>query len=257
MITNITKCIALLGALAALASGCATDEELNDKATEGSGKQITITAGTDIGSNTRVAYDDDKIGGMGDPLTWELGDKLAVSGFTYDGDPMGNAEYLLKEEDAGKSVGSFVGNEITGAIIYNVVYPADFGQTLGEQTQVGRNNSAHLKKSIILLANGIDNLNNITLSMGSSILKFDLTNCPPRIGILKKLRWIAETAGGMRTLELLFPEEGEGVVNIDESNNALTAYLGFLPSEMSIKPGGKFRLELVGKETAYSLKRLL
>lgn len=247
------KSIALMGMLAALASGCAADEEMSDKAAGGSGKLMTIMVGTESGSNTRVSYDE----GEDDipSLTWELYDKLGVAGYTLDKDFVGKKDYLLNAEDHGKSVGAFTGDKIGLAETYYVYYPhtiinesgsGDF--TIGDQTQVGDKSTAHLKSNIILHAADVRNLNNITLSMHSSILKFALSGIPKEVGTLKELRWVVETATGEKTLKLAFSTASTNKIQFSDTKNDLTAYLAFMPEDMAIKPGGKFRVELIGNK---------
>lgn len=243
--------VALMGTLAALASACAVDEEMGDNATGGSGKLMTITVGTESGSNTRVSYGE----GQDDTpsLTWELNDKLAVVGHNADGVFKGKKEYLLDEADHGETIGAFTGEEIAEAEIYNVYYPHTVvnelgipGFTIGEQIQVGDNSKAHLKNNIFLQSADVIDLGNITLSMRSSILKFALSGIPKEVGTLKELRWVVETASGEKTLKLAFSTASANKIQFSDTKSDLTAYLAFMPEDMAIKQGGKFRVELIG-----------
>lgn len=243
--------VALMGTLAALASACAVDEEMGDNATGGSGKLMTIMVGTESGSNTRVSYSE----GQDDTpsLTWELNDKLAVVGHNTDGAFKGKKDYLLDEADHGETIGAFTGEEIAEAEIYNVYYPHSVvnelgipGFTIGEQIQVGDNSTAHLKNNIFLQSADVTDLGNITLSMRSSILKFALSGIPKEVGTLKELRWVVETASGEKTLKLAFSTASANKIQFSATKSDLTAYLAFMPEDMAIKQGGKFRVELIG-----------
>lgn len=240
--------VALMGTLAAMASGCAADEEMSDNATGGTGKLMTITVGTESGSNTRVSYDE----GQDDApsLTWELNDKLAVLGYSSDGVFTGKKEYLLDEADHGKTIGAFTGEEIAYADIYHVYYPHtvadEWDFIIGEQIQVGDNSTTHLKNNIFLRSAPLTSLNNITLSMRSSILKFALSGIPKEVGTLKELRWVVETASGEKTLKLAFSTASANKIQFSDTKSDLTAYLAFMPEDIAIKQGGKFRVELIG-----------
>lgn len=243
--------VALMGTLAAMSSGCAADEEMRDNATEGTGKLMTIMVGTESGSNTRVSYDE----GQDDTpsLTWELNDKLAVVGHNADGVFKGKKDYLLDEADHGETIGAFTGEEIAEAEIYNVYYPHTVvnelgipGFTIGEQIQVGDNSTAHLKNNIFLQSASVTSLNNITLSMRSSILKFALSGIPKEVGTLKELRWVVETASGEKILKLAFSTASANKIQFSDTKSDLIAYLGFMPDDMSVKPGGMFKVVLVG-----------
>lgn len=246
-------------ALAALAAGCAADESLTDATTTDAADTplITITVGTGTDADTRVAYTEDD---EGNPLqlTWQGSDKLKVAGFDDSGAYKGSLNYILSS-GGGKSRASFTINEndkteIAGATKYNVYYPghrigidettgaATF--SLGEQSQMGDNNPAHLRYNIFLQATDVTDLSNVTLSMQSSIMKFVLSGVPEAVGTLKTLRWTAETADGPRILELKPSDEVK--ITFNSSKTDLTAYLSFLPDDMKVKSGGKFSVTLEG-----------
>lgn len=243
--------------LTALTSGCASDDEvLKDNTDKGSGTpQQTITVGTE---STRVAYDDETL-----KLTWQDDDKLVVIGYNHELNSSESAEYVLSD-GAGSQKGSFTGNKIDGATEYHVYYPAasvkvdDSGNatfTFGEQMQNGNGSTDHLRNNIFLQATDVEKLSNITLAMQSSIMKFDLSNVPSEVGTLKKLIWEVETENGFKSLELAFSSEESNKVSFD-GNNALTAYLAFLPEEMKVKKGGKFSVTLVGDKAYYAEKTI-
>ncbi len=250
----------LASALVALAAGCAADDALTDGTANGSnagtGKQVTITVGTAAGTSTRVAYDDDKAGSADNgALTWQAGDQLKVAGFGEADAYKGSEDYTIAAEDAGKVKAPFTGTEITDATTFNVYYPATVSidattgaatLALGTQVQEGDNSTAHLRGNILLQATGVTDLGNIELQMQSSIMKFSLSGIPAAVGTLKTLTWSVETANGTESLELAFPRTGDHLVTFDATKSDLTAYLAFLPGDMTLKAGGKFTVTLMG-----------
>lgn len=237
----------LMCTLASTIISCSGNEELTDEITNtGKDELITITVGTGANTNTRVSYDDDKVGSSNeDALKWEEGDKLLVAGYA-DGTLKGKEIYVISE-GVGKTKASFTGTAIEGATTYSVYYPSSItvdeptgGATFSPsaQTQNGNNNTVHLRDNIFLQATNVTDLNNITLEMKSSIMKFELSNIPTDIGSLKSLIWIVETDNGSKNM----------VLNLSSiaDNQALTAYLSFISEEMSVKTNGKFTVILQG-----------
>ena len=237
----------LMCTLASTIISCSGNEELTDEITNtGKDELITITVGTGANTNTRVSYDDDKVGSSNeDALKWEEGDKLLVAGYA-DGTLKGKEIYVISE-GVGKTKASFTGTAIEGATTYSVYYPSSVtvdeptgGVTFSPsaQTQNGNNNTVHLRDNIFLQATNVTDLNDITLEMKSSIMKFELSNIPTDIGSLKSLIWIVETDNGSKNM----------VLNLSSiaDNQALTAYLSFISEEMSVKTNGKFTVILQG-----------
>ena len=245
----------LMCTLASTIISCSGNEELTDEITNtGKDELITITVGTGANTNTRVSYDDDKVGSSNeDALKWEEGDKLLVAGYA-DGTLKGKEIYVISE-GVGKTKASFTGTAIEGATTYNcLLYTSDAADerssvTVDEptggatfspnaQTQNGNNNTVHLRDNIFLQATNVTDLNNITLEMKSSIMKFELSNIPTDIGSLKSLIWIVETDNGSKNM----------VLNLSSiaDNQTLTAYLSFISEEMSVKTNGKFTVILQG-----------
>lgn len=243
MKTTKWKSVALMGMLVAVTSGCATDEEMSDKAIGSNGKQMTIMVGTESGSNTRVSYDEDQDDTPW--LTWELGDKLFVDGFEG-GVFVESKVYLLNAEDHGKTIGAFTGDEIVGADRYHVFYPRKGGLSIVEQTQVGDKSTAHLKDNIYLETYYATDLSNISLSMQTCILKFVLSGIPKEVGTLKQLKWVIDTPSSEQTHTLNFSTAPADKIQFSDTKDDLTAYLAFSHVATMIKQGGKFRVELVG-----------
>ena len=237
----------LMCTLASTIISCSSNEELTDEITNtGKNELITITVETGANTNTRVSYDDDKVGSSNeDALKWEEGDKLLVAGYA-NGTLKGKEIYFISE-GVGKTKASFTGTAIEGVTTYNVYYPSSVtvdeptgGATFSPsaQTQNGNNNTVHLRDNIFLQAINVTDLNDITLEMKSSIMKFELSNIPTDIGSLKSLIWIVETDNGSKNM----------VLNLSSiaDNQALTAYLSFISEEMSVKTNGKFTVILQG-----------
>ena len=237
----------LMCTLASTIISCSSNEELTDEITNTSKDElITITVGTGADTNTRVSYDDDKVGSSNeDALKWEEGDKLLVAGYA-NGTLKGKEIYFINE-GVGKTKASFTGTAIEGATTYNVYYPSSVtvdeptgGATFSPsaQTQNGNNNTVHLRDNTFLQAINVTDLNDITLEMKSSIMKFELSNIPTDIGSLKSLIWIVETDNGSKNM----------VLNLSSiaDNQALSAYLSFISEEMSVKTNGKFTVILQG-----------
>mgnify|MGYP001206408459 CR=1 FL=1 len=237
----------LMCTLASTIISCSGNEELTDEITNtGKDELITITVGTGANTNTRVSYDDDKVGSSNeDALKWEEGDKLLVAGYA-NGTLKGKEIYFISE-GVGKTKASFTGTAIEGATTYSVYYPSSVtvDEPTGEvtfspsaQTQNGNNNTVHLRDNIFLQAINVTDLNDITLEMKSSIMKFELSNIPTDIGSLKSLIWIVETDNGSKNM----------ILNLSSiaDNQVLTAYLSFISEEMSVKTNGKFTVILQG-----------
>lgn len=261
---HIKNVLPLVPMLLLLSMSCT--EELNSPGAETTGKkQINLWVEMPGEAVARVAYDDSKAGSPGnDALTWQEGDQLTVTGYDAGGEKVGEEIYTLNSGDAGKTRASFTGNAIEGAVSYYVCYgdaKLEYIYVDGEiflvyvpylsssQMQEGDGSTAHLRDNIILTAKHTA-LDNITLEMRSSLLKFSLSNVPVEVGTLQKLVWTVETANGSESITLNFSaEEGKKVV-FGNGKSDLTAYLAFLPgSRMAVKPDGKFGVTLVGDRT--------
>lgn len=228
-------------ALVSVLLGC-TGDEINTLGT-GCKRMMTFHVSTpyDNSPKTRIAYNDTKL-----ELTWQTGDKLAVLGFA-ENVYKSSEDYFYSGED-GATSGDFTGLEIDEATSYNIYYPNSITVAEGAgivslnmdgQTQIGNNNTDHLRNYILLEATGITDLNYINLKMKSSILKFELSNIPVEIGTLDALVWETETDTETKSTTL-------NLKDIALENQSLTAYLSFMPEEMSVKTGGIFTVTLIG-----------
>lgn len=241
-----------VAALAMGFAGCASDNEPTSAAGKDadSQKELTFTAGTpdDGSTQTRVAYED-----AGLKLTWQADDKLLMVGFDG-GTKIGQKDYTYIGTP-GATSGDFTGDVVTDATTYSAYYPhtvqldtygANPTLSMDGQTQSADKNTAHLKGYMLLQAEDIPSGGSFSLTMKSSIMKFYLKNIPEDVGNLRSLIWAVSSDNGNKYLVLNFPE---GVVTFGSSKNTLTAYLGFMPQEMSMGSDGKFTVTLMGDET--------
>lgn len=245
-----------VAALAMLFSGCASDNELTSSADKDNGNPslLTFTAGTpdDASAQTRVAYED--VGEDGGKLTWQAGDQLKMAGFNISGGYIYSNSYTY-QGIPGETSGNFTGTSVPGAETYTAYYSSSFlmdknGKPIfsmhGQKQQSATENTAHLRNYMMLQAENILPGGSFTLEMQSSIMKFDLSNIPSQVGKLSSLIWTVDTRAGCKSLRLDFED---GIVAFGTGANSLTAYLGFMPEDMSVKAGGKFSVILVGDKT--------
>ena len=243
-----------VAALAIGFAGCASDNEPTSAAGKDadSQKELTFTAGTpdDGSTQTRVAYEDTER-----KLTWQADDKLLMAGFDGGGSYKGKEKYTY-EGTPGATSGDFTGNVVTDATTYTAYYPhtveldadgANPTLSMDGQKQSADGNTDHLKDYMLLQATGVTPDVPFSLTMKSSIMKFDLKNIPEDVGNLRSLIWAVKSSGnGEKYLVLNFPE---GVVSFGSGTSTLTAYLGFMPQEMSMGSKGKFTVTLMGDKT--------
>lgn len=244
-----------VAALAMLFGGCASDNELTSPADKDNGNPalLTFTAGTpdDDSAQTRVAYAD--VGEDGGKLTWHKGDKLIMAGYagsTYEG-----LRYYTYQGESGETSGTFTGEPVSNAETYIAYYPPSvFVDGTGkvfypsmhiQRQQSATDKTAHLRDYMMLQAEDITPGGSFTMKMQSSIMKFDVSGIPPEVGKLSSLIWTVDTEAGCRLLRLDF----EDVIVDFHTETTLTAYLSFLPEEMSVKADGKFSVILVGDKT--------
>lgn len=228
---------------------CTGDEIANNIPGTDSKRMMTLHVNTPSDNNpeTRIAYQDNSL-----KLTWQTEDKIAVLGFNS-GTYKGHGDYTYSGED-GATSGDFTGSKIGEATSYNIYYPSTvtIGENgsvtsfnMDEQTQTGNNNTDHLKDYILLEAVNVTDLNNnIKLEMKSSILKFELFNIPTEVGTLNALVWETGTEAETKSMTL-------NLKDIPLDNQSLTAYLSFIPEEMSVETNGTFTVTLIGSGNYY------
>ena len=252
--------VALMLALAVVASGCSTDDlsdtvrTLPDKPAE----KMTIHATTGQQSGTRVAYEDGAAG-MNGKLTWQKGDRLTVV-------RMNGSDYVAYADDyeyggtEGATSGPFTGTAITDAgNSWTIYYPHTVAVStyydtvtlpMTGQTQTADGNTDHLRNYLLLSSTGIKDLDaGFDLEMQNSIMKFEFSNVPAEVGELTRLVWAAETDSHIRCTHYLMLNFAPGAVTFDADKHTLTAYLAFMPEEMKVKTGGKFTVMLMGDKT--------
>ena len=216
------------------------------------GEKITFVAGVpedaygsaDEDSDTKVAYDDANL-----KLTWESGDKLAAVGFDGDGAYVGVSRDFTYEGTAGATSGAFEGTAVTGATKYNVYYPANVtvatdgsvSLSMEGQTQTADGSAAHLKYFTLLEAKNATPSGNFMMTMKSSILKLNFTGVNKDIGKLYSI--VMSVATPDETTEIQTLHFANNAVTFSSSKSTLTAYMSFLPDEISgVKNTGAFKI---------------
>jgi len=234
--------LSILALLALLIAGC-NREPLPVPLEEG-GKIVTISVY--ISPETRVAYDD-----ANRTLSWESGDQLLLAGYDADGLYMNQTSLFTYNTG---TVNSFNGQQIIGAATYKAYYPATvtldangsvqpLPDAFWQQTQTGDGTTGHLKNKLLLfdeVANSIDQAFNLELK--NSILKFNLSNIPQKVGELDQLIYTVETSSGV------FKSMTLNVTGITFSStvNSMTAFLAFDPAVVKIAANGKAKILLIG-----------
>ena len=237
-----------VAALAMGFAGCASDNEPTSAAGKDadSPKELTFTAGTpdDGSTQTRVAYTDTDL-----TLTWQADDKLLMAGF--------NAGSYIESKDytyigaPGETSGDFTGTPVAGATTYTAYSPstvqldgngANPTLSMDGQKQSTYNNTDHLKGYMLLQATGVTPDVPFSLTMKSSIMKFELSGIPADVGKLRSLIWLT-SINGDNCLKLNFPTDA---VTFDDNKSTLTAYLSFIPADMAVPTNGMFTVVLIG-----------
>lgn len=258
-----------LSCLALAAMSACTNDEFNNISPE-KDSQCIITVGINSEASTRsameydafgptistrVAYDDSHVGTSEPALTWEVGDQLVVMyevSTDHDEpgmgpDPFREVVYTLLPEDAGKTVGRFVGDEITDTPVNGF----DISYRCPEETpayQIGSGTTAHLKRGIGLHKYNVEDLQNFSLEMTGCIIRFDLTNLPAGLG--KLIRYSYQVAN---TGSVTYNQSLDGIT-ISGENRACTL---FLRTDSGEEPAGtNITLTLVG-DRMYSFQTTL
>jgi len=232
--------------LALLVAGC-TLEPIPESEKE-RGKLVTITVTTP--SETRVAYTDSDIPGIGGTLSWQTGDRLTLAGYGNKGEFLGTTEFRHKKGN------DFEGEEIMGAVAYKAFYPfcpldehgieQPLYPNFYRQIQTGNGTTGHLKDRMLLFdedANPIGQTFNLVLK--NSIFKFNLNNVPADLGTISNLIWRVETTSGVFKSMTLFISS----LTHSSASNPITAYLAFDPAVMKIAENGKVHIKLIGNKT--------
>lgn len=262
----------LISLLAVLITSCTGDNDAADNTPTNPERIMTITVGMNTdNTNSRVAYDDTKIGAGPGSLTWEANDSIIVVGFDADGTYQGQSVFKI-QSGAGHTSATFSGKGIANTTKYNVYYKSkalEISQTDGtptykaiSQTQSADNNADHIKDNLYLSATDVTNLSKMTLTMRNSIMKFVLSNIPANVGALKELLWEDETAAGTNSMALSF---ADNAVTFDATKSTLTAYIAFMPEDMNVATlsltttaatTGKFSVTLIGDNDYIAQKEL-
>ena len=110
----------LLAALALIMASC-TQEDAVETLRATSSRTVTITAAVSGDTQTRLAYDDSRVGSPEEnALSWESGDKLLLVGYDTDGNYKGKS--VFTHTGTGNK---FDGSPVEGAVKYKAYYPAE------------------------------------------------------------------------------------------------------------------------------------
>ncbi len=222
------------------------EKEGKEEKAEKEGEIVIISA--TIPQEPRVAYDDGTL-----KLSWQTDDQLLLVG--YDGDTYkGNSTFTY----IAGSDGNFSGTTVPGATTYKAYYPGDIitlddnGEVqlpanFWQQTQSGDNSTAHLGKKLLMSDVGANALNeSFTLTLQSSIVRFNLNSIPSEVGTLQKVIWTLQTsAEGFTELAIL------NVTGVNSCTTSLTAFLAFDPAVMRIAENGEVKITLIGSQSSY------
>lgn len=243
----------LLAALALIMASC-TQEDAVETLRATSSRTVTITAAVSGDTQTRLAYDDSRVGSPEEnAFSWESGDKLLLVGYDTDGNYKGKS--VFTHTGTGNK---FDGSPVEGAVKYKAYYPAEgtqvdeitgarqpFDAGFWGQEQASDGNVSHLTNRIVLSDETLRPLDEFfSLNMESGILKFALENIPAEVGTLKQLVWSVQTGTGTTGSVVL--DFTPGAVTFSAAKQDLTAYLSFDPALMKIAAGDKVNVKLVG-----------
>ncbi len=228
-----------------------TREPLRESGELEKGVGETVTISVSISPETRVSYTDSDTLGSGGRLSWQTGDTLLLAG--YDG-----TTYKGSEKFGYTGTGNtFQGQEVIGATSYKAYYPGDIitldadgnvnllAAGFWQQTQSGDNTTAHLRNKLLLFDETANPLNQtFSLTLKSSIIRFDLTNVPQAVGELGEVIWTVETAAGVFKSMIL----NVTGVTFSATNSSITAFLAFDPTVTGIAANGKVAITLCGSK---------
>lgn len=216
----VLAAVALLGMYGCMSDLPQSDDGLRASNGEAISIRVSMPQNEVADVNSRIVYDDDNL-----DLKWEDSDKLAIVGYS-NGRPLGKSILSLSECE-GENHAVFSGNSVAGATQYDVYYPAEAVNNLGElvlnfdnQIQKANNSTEHLKKNILLKQAGNQKLTvndillkdkDILLQMQNSIIRFELSNLSVETPV--SLNWVIVTAGGGTLSRVL------GIQNVDISKD--------------------------------------
>ncbi len=215
-------------------------------------EESIVTINVAISPETRVAYEDSNIPGIGGTLSWQTYDVLQLAG--YDGSTFKGYEYF--DWIGGNS---FQGTAVPGATTYKAYYPGGYimldedgnvdplDTSFWHQEQNGDGTTEHLKYNLLLYDETPKAISvPFSLSLKSSILKLVLSGIPEQVGELHQLRYAVETASGVFKSVVL---DVLGVT-FSPAKTTLTTYFAFDPTVMTgIVAGGTANITLLGEQT--------
>ena len=216
-------------------------------------EESIVTINVAISPETRVAYEDSNIAGIGGTLSWQTDDVLLLAG--YDGTTFKGYEDFTYSGTGNK----FTGFPVVGATTYKAYYPGDIITLDGDgnvdpldagywqQTQDGDGTTEHLRYSLFLYDETPNAIGEpFSLSLKSSILKLVLSGIPQQVGNLNQLSYTVETASGVFKSVVLYVSN----VTFSSDKTSLTAYIPFDPTVMTgIIAGGTANITLFGDKS--------
>ena len=251
---NITKKKAVQLMLAAtcawLATGCMQEEWERPE------QKVKTTICADIPSEdedvqTRVTVDRTNY-----KLYWSENDEITVVGFDESDRFKGLELYNVKEiDETDRRQATFEGYSIPQAIKREVYYPSEKVSVDNQgkvkfylptqQFQERKNSTEYLSANMILKGTDEDN-KRFQMQPVNSIMVFQFTE-NKQFENVKNLIWTVETENGDKQISLKLG------LRIDLDEDIIDkVYIAFMPDSMSVKPGGKFKVQITSDE--YTVK---
>ena len=251
---NITRKKAVQLMLAAtcawLATGCMQEEWERPE------QKVKTTICADIPSEdedvqTRVTVDRTNY-----KLYWSENDEITVVGFDESDRFKGLELYNVKEiDETDRRQATFEGYSIPQAIKREVYYPSEKVSVDNQgkvkfylptqQFQERKNSTEYLSANMILKGTDEDN-KRFQMQPVNSIMVFQFTE-NKQFENVKNLIWTVETENGDKQISLKLG------LRIDLDEDIIDkVYIAFMPDSMSVKPGGKFKVQITSDE--YTVK---
>ena len=251
---NITRKKAVQLMLAAtcawLATGCMQEEWERPE------QKVKTTICADIPSEdedvqTRVTVDRTNY-----KLYWSENDEITVVGFDESDRFKGLELYNVKEiDETDRRQATFEGYSIPQAIKREVYYPSEKVSVDNQgkvkfylptqQFQERKNSTEYLSANMILKGTDEDN-KRFQMQPVNSIMVFQFTE-NKQFENVKNLIWTVETENGDKQISLKLG------LRIDLDEDIIDkVYIAFMPDSMSVKPGGKFKVQITSDK--YTVK---
>ena len=186
-------------------------------------------------------------------LYWSENDEITVVGFDESDRFKGLELYNVKEiDETDRRQATFEGYSIPQAIKREVYYPSEKVSVDNQgkvkfylptqQFQERKNSTEYLSANMILKGTDEDN-KRFQMQPVNSIMVFQFTE-NKQFENVKNLIWTVETENGDKQISLKLGLR----IDLDEDK----VYIAFMPDSMSVKPGGKFKVQITSDE--YTVK---